>query len=80
LPTTNSGKTIFHVILAGDVFDKSLIQRMVASGGLVNLTDVHGTTPFMDVIRSKEKTRAAEAFSLLTGLGKVRKDLVVELL
>ena len=73
MQTTDAGRTVFHMILAADVLDKELVARMVSLGGLVNLTDVHGTTPLMDVIKCKEKDRAAETYHSLNHLGKVRK-------
>ena len=38
LQTTNSGRTIFHEVLANEVSDHELIDRMVTLGALVNLT------------------------------------------
>ena len=77
LQTTNAGRTIFHEVIANEISDHELIERMVISdvfppfsllnyiflliqffqvtlGALVNLTDVHGTTPFMDLIKNTD--------------------------
>ena len=54
LQTTNSGRTIFHEVIANEISDHDLIERMVTLGALVNLTDVHGTTPFMDLIKNTD--------------------------
>ena len=87
LQTTNAGRTIFHEVIANEISDHELIERMVifvqkrsknlisdvfppfsllnyiflliqffqvTLGALVNLTDVHGTTPFMDLIKNTD--------------------------
>jgi hypothetical protein len=44
---------------------------MINLGALVNLTDVHGSTPFMDVL-SKNKPQAGVAlYARINNLGKV---------
>lgn len=70
LQTTDAGRTVFHMVLAAEVTDKQLIEKMVAMGALVNLTDVHGTTPLMDVIRCKED-RGQNTYKALNEMGKV---------
>lgn len=52
LQTTNSGRTVFHQVICNSVTDHELVERMITLGALINLTDVHGTTPYMDVIRN----------------------------
>ncbi len=74
MQTTDAGRTVFHSVLAGDVTDQALIEHMVSLGALVNLTDVHGSTPLMDVIRCKEKGRGVEAYKMLEHMGKVGED------
>ena len=69
LQTTNSGRTIFHEVMSSEVSDFGLIDRMVSMGALVNLTDVHGTTPLMDLIRNSDNTLRIHAD--LTVSGKV---------
>ena len=69
LQTTNSGRTIFHEVISSEVSDFGLIDRMVSMGALVNLTDVHGTTPLMDLIRNSDNTLRIHAD--LTVSGKV---------
>jgi hypothetical protein len=73
LQTTNAGRTIFHEVIATEVTDHHLIERMVTLGALVNLTDVHGTTPFMDLVRNTD--RAVQTHSDLSRLGKVSNFL-----
>ena len=68
LQTTNSGRTIFHEVMSNEVSDFDLIYRMVSLGALINLTDVHGTTPLMDVIKNTEN--ATKIHSDLTLFGK----------
>ena len=68
LQTTNSGRTIFHEVMSNEVSDFDLIYRMVSLGALINLTDVHGTTPLMDVIKNTEN--ATKIHSNLTLFGK----------
>ena len=71
LQTGDAGRTVFHMVLAADVTDSELIERMVHMGALVNLTDVHGTTPLMDVIRCKAYDRGTDAYRTLERLEKV---------
>lgn len=71
LQTGDAGRTVFHMVLAADVTDGELIERMVHMGALVNLTDVHGTTPLMDVIRCKAYERGTDAYRALGKLDKV---------
>ena len=59
------------MVLAADETDRELIKRMVHMGALVNLTDVHGTTPLMDVIRCKAYERGTDAYRTLESLDKV---------
>ena len=72
LQTGDAGRTVFHMVLAADVTDGELIERMVHMGALVNLTDVHGTTPLMDVIRCEAYDRGTDAYRTLERLEKVR--------
>ncbi len=37
----------------------------------MNLTDVHGSTPLMDVIRSRDKEKGVDTYRMLQGMGKV---------
>ncbi len=71
LQTADAGRTIFHMVLAAEVTDPELVERMVAMGALVNLTDVHGTTPLMDVIRCRTDDRDADTYKSLEKLDKV---------
>ena len=71
LQTGDAGRTVFHMVLAADVTDSELIERMVHMGALVNLTDVHDTTPLMDVIRCKAYDRGTDAYRTLERLEKV---------
>ena len=68
LHTTVSSRSIFHSVLCAEVTDPSLIEMMAQKGALINLTDVHGTTPFMDVIRYTD--RAIATYIELKSLGK----------
>ena len=68
LHTTLSSRSIFHSVLCADVTDPSLIEMMAQKGALINLTDVHGTTPFMDVIRYTD--RAIGTYVEMKSLGK----------
>ena len=70
LQTTNSGRTIYHEVIANEVSDFKLIDRMVTLGALVNLTDVHGTTPFMDLVKNTDNAIRIHSDLLLRG--KVR--------
>ena len=54
--------------MSNEVSDFDLIYRMVSLGALINLTDVHGTTPLMDVIKNTEN--ATKIHSDLTLFGK----------
>ena len=54
--------------------DPGLVEAMVNVGALVNLTDVHGTTPLMDVIRCKEKERGKDTYKALSNMGKVGQE------
>ena len=63
------------MVLAADVTDGELIERMVHMGALVNLTDVHGTTPLMDVIRCKAYERGTDAYRTLGRLDKVKRTI-----
>ena len=68
LHTTSSSRSIFHSVLCSEVTDPSLIEMMVHKGALVNLADVHGTTPLMDVIKYTD--RAISTYIELKSLGK----------
>ena len=68
LHTTVSSRSIFHSVLCAEVTDPSLIEMMAQKGALINLTDVHGTTPFMDVIRHTD--RAIGTYVEMKSLGK----------
>lgn len=68
LQTTNASRTIFHELLVAEVTDPELVDRMITLGAHVNLTDVHGTTPFMDLIRFTD--RAVQVYSDITTQGK----------
>ena len=68
LHTTTSSRSIFHTVLCAEVTDASLIEMMVQKGGLINLTDVHGTTPYMDVIKYTD--RALGTYIEMKNLGK----------
>ncbi len=70
LHTTNAGRTIFHEVMCAKHTDKNLVDKMITLGALVNLTDVHGTTPFMDMIRNTD--RAVQTYHSITSSGKVR--------
>ena len=54
--------------MSNEVSDFDLIYRMVSLGALINLTDVHGTTPLMDVIKNTDT--AIKIHSDLTLFGK----------
>ena len=45
---------------------------MINLGALVNLTDVHGSTPFMDVLTRKNQTDGVALYARINNLGKVR--------
>lgn len=47
------------------------MEAMVNVGALVNFTDVHGTTPLMDVIRCKQQERSKDTYVALSNMGKV---------
>ena len=72
LHTTNAGRTIFHEVMTCEYTDLELVDKMVTLGALVNLTDVHGTTPFMDLIRNTD--RAVQTYCDVTTVGKVSLD------
>ena len=78
LQTTNSGRTIFHEVIANEVSDFNLIDRMVTLGALVNLTDVHGTTPFMDLIKSTDNALRIHSDLLLRGKVRLVISIVEE--
>jgi hypothetical protein len=44
---------------------------MIHLGALVNLTDVHGSTPFMDVLSRNNPAAAVTIYKKIGGLGKV---------
>jgi ankyrin repeat protein len=76
LQTADAGRTVFHMVLAAEVTDGELVEQMVTMGALVNLTDVHGTTPLMDVIRCSAKERGSETYKSLGKLDKVSGNLI----
>ena len=45
---------------------------MIHLGALVNLTDVHGSTHFMDVLTRKNQTDGVALYARINNLGKVR--------
>ena len=45
---------------------------MIHLGALVNLTDVHGSTPFMDVLSKKNQSGGVSLYARINNLGKVR--------
>ena len=48
---------------------------MIHLGALVNLTDVHGSTPFMDVLTRKNQTDGVALYARINNLGKVRSSM-----
>ncbi len=72
LQTTVAGRTVFHLVLASEASDLKLLEDMVGMGALVNLTDVHGSTPLMDAIECRtDSERAVETYKMIQGMGKV---------
>ncbi len=70
LQTTEAGRTVFHVVLAAEATDRALVEHMVSMGALVNLTDVHGSTPLMDVIPGGDAVRGVDTYRMLRQMGK----------
>ena len=68
LQTPNCGRTIFHEVMSHEVSDLDLIYKMVSLGALINLTDVHGTTPLMDLVKNSDA--ASKIYADLTLFGK----------
>ena len=50
---------------------------MIHLGALVNLTDVHGSTPFMDVLSKKNQSGGVALYARINNLGKVRFFVIV---
>ena len=51
------------------------IEKMINLGALVNLTDVHGSTPFMDVLSRRKPDAGVALYSRICSLGKVTRDI-----
>ena len=76
LQTTISGQTLFHMAVNGPVLDLDLVQKMVELRSFINLTDYHGTTPLMDMVKLKrhpreKEERAIAVFDYVETMGKV---------